>query len=113
MKETSREVRLRKRKIREEHKIRKQAKALQIKTKGLYPYTVQKGCGCCQDVLYFASDAAILAQFNKIGLTSSATIVDEIGQKVDGIDTFYGFQKGKKAELRSLDFLIKQLGKNK
>lgn len=59
----------------------------------LKAYKVQLACSCCDATVYFSSDEAIEAAFARAGLSSVATIVDEAGQVVEEVDTFYGWRR--------------------
>ncbi len=53
-------------------------------------------CGCCYAKMRFKSIASAEKAFKEAGLDLSATIIDDAGDKHEGIDTFYGFCKVKK-----------------
>lgn len=76
--------------------------------KRLKAFTVQLGCGCCDEEVFFASDAEIAAEFAALGLTVSGTLVDQTGREVCGIDTFYGYRTADQPR-RGLDFLINRI----
>lgn len=79
------------------------------KTKGLHKFEVQLSCGCCDAEVWFTSEEAIAAAFEVAGLTSSAEIRDDLGNLVDGVDTFYGYRRVEE-ERRGLGYLINQAG---
>lgn len=58
-------------------------------------YEVELVCGCCSDILHFKSEENIQKAFEKAGLGSSVTITDDVGNVVEGIDTFYGYREVK------------------
>ncbi len=57
-----------------------------------YAVVVKKDCGCCEDTLHFKNEASAREAFRKAGLTNSGIIVDDAGDRHDGLDTFYGFR---------------------
>lgn len=70
----------------------------------------QCNCGCCTEEMYFRDFAAAKAAFEKVGLSNSATIVDDEGTEHTGIDTFYGLTENpKEMERPSLLRLMEKL----
>jgi hypothetical protein len=57
-----------------------------------YEVVVKKDCGCCEDTLHFRDEASAKAAFAKAGLTNGGVIVDDAGDRHEGLDTFYGFR---------------------
>lgn len=57
-----------------------------------YEVVVKKDCGCCEDTLHFKDEASARAAFAKAGLTNGGVIVDDAGDRHEGLDTFYGFR---------------------
>lgn len=84
---------------------RKQAKKL----KKMKTFFVQLSCGCCEDVVSFAKEESIKKQFEEQGLQVEGVIVDDLGKKVEDVDTFYGYRTAEETELRSLGYLMSQL----
>lgn len=59
-------------------------------------YRVQYSCGCCFEEVMFEDDDSAQKALKKAieeagGLSSSATITDDLGNIYDDIDLFYGF----------------------
>jgi hypothetical protein len=71
-------------------------------------YIARCGCGCCEAELFFNTEENINAAFEKAGLSSSATIVDDNNIAHEGIDTFYGYRLVDEAK-HDLSYLVKQL----
>jgi hypothetical protein len=63
------------------------------KKKKCKKFKVFLNCGCCSEIVYFFNEDIILDIFNKIGYTSTGTIIDNLGNVVNGVDTFYGYSK--------------------
>jgi hypothetical protein len=53
-------------------------------------FQVQHDCGCCFTEVQFESRESANAAMKKAGLGSCVTLVDDAGQVVHGVDTFYG-----------------------
>jgi len=53
-------------------------------------FKVQFDCGCCYSIVQFESREAANKAIAIAGLGNGKTIVDDVGQIVDGVDTFYG-----------------------
>lgn len=65
-------------------------------------------CGCCNVEMHFESEESLKKAFNKVGLQSSATIIDDENTTHEGVDTFYGYwQDGQKEH--DLSDLINQV----
>lgn len=56
-------------------------------------YNVQLSCGCCDANVYFMNETNIINCFNKVGLTSSGIIIDDLNNIIEDVDTFYGFKE--------------------
>ncbi len=54
-------------------------------------YIALLSCGCCETEMNFNSKENAVQTFNKAGLSSNATIVDDNNEIHKGVDTFYGF----------------------
>lgn len=53
--------------------------------------SARASCGCCNVDLCFTDEASAEAAFVKAGYGSSKTIIDDTGEEIHGVDTFYGF----------------------
>lgn len=58
--------------------------------KGYIKYEVRLVCGCCFKYLYFKSDENASNAIREVSFQVNATVTDESGQTLEGIDTFYG-----------------------
>jgi hypothetical protein len=71
---------------------------------------VKQGCGCCTTEMQFQSVEAAQQAFAAVGLTSSGVIVDDAGERHEGVDTFYGFSTSEdEQDGRSLGYLVDRL----
>jgi hypothetical protein len=70
-----------------------------------FEVVVRKDCGCCEATLHFKDEASARAAFSKVGLANGGVIVDDAGDRHDGLDTFYGFRKADEP-VRSLSDLF-------
>lgn len=75
---------------------------------GMKKYVVQLSCGCCDAEMYFRSEESMAAAFEAAGLTVSGVITDDLGNTIDGVDTFYGVRRSDE-DRRGLGYLIDQL----
>lgn len=62
-------------------------------------------CGCCTVELRFFSRESANAAFARVGL-GHVTLIDDAGDRHDGIDTFYGFWEKDTQEKRGLGYLM-------
>jgi hypothetical protein len=80
------------------------------KVYGNVPFVVEanRDCGCCTATLRFKDEASAIAAFKAAGLCNGAVIVDDAGDRHEGIDTFYGFwqEKAEGGEARGLGHLF-------
>ncbi len=53
-------------------------------------FRVQLDCGCCYANVQFKSRKSADKVIVKAGLGNGRTLVDDAGQVVEGVDTFYG-----------------------
>lgn len=53
-------------------------------------FQVQHDCGCCFTDVQFESKESANKAFAKAGFGNNMTIIDDAGQVVHGVDTFYG-----------------------
>lgn len=98
----------RKRAQEREAKLQKAKKRRLEKSKKLRAFTIQLNCGCCDAEVFFSSTEAIDEAFVSMGLTSTGVITDEVGQTVEGVDTFYGYRQSDEPR-RNLTYLLKRL----
>lgn len=82
----------------------RKAKEFGLKIGNLKPFVVQLSCGCCDATVYFADEKGIKTALYNAGLQCSAVIEDAAGQRVEGVDTFYGYRL-ETDKRRGLDYL--------
>ena len=87
MKETSEQIRERKRLQRA---LAKESKKVNL-IKNMIAVRVLLSCGCCDAILYVKDEMSFRQKFSDLGLTSSGRITDDLGNEVTSIDTFYGY----------------------
>lgn len=65
-------------------------------------YVMLCDCGCCEDdQIFFESDALAEAAVQEIGLQNGAVLVDALGVKHEGLDSFYGIRNVEVEEKRN------------
>lgn len=78
------------------------------KIRGMKKFILQLSCGCCDVDVYFRDEQTLKDQINAIGFTVGGVIQDDLGQVVEGVDTFYSYRT-EKDKNRSIDYLVERL----
>jgi hypothetical protein len=62
-------------------------------------FRVQLDCGCCYADVQFENRESANRAIAKAGIGNGMTLVDDAGQVVEGVDTFYGIiEEGESTE---------------
>lgn len=70
-------------------------------------FYAKDACGCCTTKMLFNSEESAAVAFRRAGLSNSASIVDDVGEEHEGIDTFFGFTLDPQdAAKRGFEYLV-------
>lgn len=65
-------------------------------------YVMCLDCGCCEDdQIFFNSDAEAQEAVSKVGLQNGAVLIDSLGVRHEGLDSFYGIRSAEVEEVRN------------
>lgn len=73
-------------------------------------FRVQHDCGCCYSDVQFESRESANRAFAKAGLGNGMTVIDDAGQVIEGVDTFYGVIEENESTDNPLGRLLNNFG---